>query len=138
MLNIYLAGSMTSYYIENKPELAEEWRLKVSDSFYNKDIKVFNPCINYPINKTYEPKGVVYQNIHYLEKSDIMILNLDRLEESPGTLFELYYFFLHKKPVIAFGNNEIYNQPHIHESITIKFDTLDEAIQYIKNMYHLK
>ena len=138
MLAIYTAGAMTTHYINNEPEKAEKWRLKVSDAFYNKDIKVFNPCINYSINKTYESKGVVYQNIHYLERSDIIILNLDELEESPGTLFELYYFFLHQKPVIAFGCNEIYNQPHIHESITIRFDTLNESIQYIKNMYHLK
>jgi nucleoside 2-deoxyribosyltransferase len=138
MLNIYLAGSMTSYYSENKPDLAENWRLKVSDSFYNKDVKVFNPCINYPINKTYDAKGVVYQNLHYLNHSDIMILNLDRLEESQGTLFEIFNFFMNRKPVIAFGSNPIYNQPHVHESITIKFDTLDEVIKYIKNMYHLK
>lgn len=138
MFTIYEAGAMTTYYEENRPELAESWRLEFSDAFYNKEVKIFNPCINYLINKTYEPKGVVYQNLHYLNNSDIIILNLDRLEESQGTLFEIYNFFMNKKPVIAFGSNPIYNQPHVHESITIRFDTLNEAIRYIKNMYHLK
>lgn len=137
MLNIYLAGSMTSYYSENKPELAENWRRHATASLFD-NIKVFNPCINYSINKTYDAKGVVYQNLHYLNNSDIMILNLDRLEKSQGTLFEIFNFFMNRKPVIAFGSNPIYNQPHVHESITIKFDTLDEVIKYIKNMYHLK
>lgn len=140
-MNIYCAGAMTTYYNRNMPELAENWRLKVSDTFYNSNgIKVFNPCINYEINKTFNTKGVVYQNIHYLNKCDIMILNLDELNQSQGTLFEVYYFFLHHKPIIAFDKykNQIYNQPHIHESITIKFDTLDEVLKYIKSMYHTK
>ena len=131
---IFLSGCMSYHYNNNKPELAENWRNKATDRLKDK-FDIFNPCTNYYKNINYNPKGVVYQNIAYLNKSDIILLNIDDIQQSPGTLFELYYSFLHNKPVISFGKSLLLNQPHIHEAITMNFLDLDGVCDYIDNMY---
>lgn len=139
---IYLAGAMRYYDNIHKFELATDWRdeavnkLKVCGY---KDKDIFNPCKNYNINKTFDSSGVVYQNLVYLHKTDVLILNLQDIDKSPGTLFEIYYAFLNHIPVVGFGENELYNvQPHIRASITVKFDNVDQVVGYIKNMYSVK
>ena len=132
--NIFLSGCMSYWYDNNKPELAENWRNQAIKRLGDK-FNIFNPCKNYYKNINYEPKGVVYQNIAYLNKSDIILLNLDHIEDSPGTLFELYHSYLHNKPIISFGETPLLNQPHIHEAITMYFIDLESACDYIENMY---
>ena len=130
---IYLAGVMSYYDKINKFELATLWRQHVSCQM--QEYNIFDPCRNYDTNKTYNSKGVVYQNINFLNKADIIIVDTYDIDKSPGTLFEIYYAFLHHKPVIAFGDNVLCDQPHINASITIKFDAIDDVVKYIKNMY---
>jgi nucleoside 2-deoxyribosyltransferase len=133
--NIFLSGCMSYYYNHDKPNLAEDWRNEAIEKLGDK-FNIFNPCKNYNKNKYYDSKGVVYQNLAYLNKSDIVILNADNIEKSPGTLFEIFTSFLNHKSVISFGgNNSILEQPHVKESITVHFDTLDEVCDYIRNMY---
>lgn len=136
---IYLAGAMSYYDNIHKFELATDWRneavnkLKVC-GYDDKDI--FNPCIRYIYNKEYEPNGVVYQNLVYLKKANVIILNLNDIDKSYGTLFEIYYAFLNHIPVIAFGENVLYNnQPHVRASITMKFKTINDVVAYITSMY---
>lgn len=133
---IFLSGCMSYFYGNNKPELAENWRNKATERLGDK-FNIFNPCTNYYKNVNYEPKGVVYQNIAYLNKSDIILLNLESLEKSFGTAFELYYSFLSPKrtPILSFGETPLLNQPHVHEAITMHFIDLDSACEYIENMY---
>jgi hypothetical protein len=38
-------------------------------------------------------------------------------------------------PVIAFGSSQWEDAPHVKECITVKFDTLHQALQYIGHMY---
>ena len=129
-MKLYLAGTMSYYYNQNKPELAENWR-----TYFEKEFDCFNPCNNFKTNINFDCRGVVYQNIHYLDKCDVIIVNLQDLKESAGTIFEIYYAFLNHKPVIAFGNSELYNQPHVHESITMKFNYIGEVKYYLSKMY---
>jgi len=133
---IYLAGCMSEHDRLGYFKDATEWRETATTEFEGTHLKVFNPCINYDINKKFNTKGVVTQNLAYLKQSDIVLLNLDKLECSQGSLFEIFYSFLHDIPVIAFNNNYLYGvQPHITESISIRFDELDEALDYIWSMY---
>ena len=140
---IYLAGAMSYYDKINKFELATLWRKDITyliecSCNYN-EREIFNPCTNYNINKTFNSRGVVYQNIFYLSKTSLIILNIQDLDKSPGTLFEIYYAFLNHIPVIAFGTSELYDmQPHVRASITIKFDNINQVVKYIKNMYSVK
>lgn len=132
--NIFLSGCMSYFYDNNKHELAEDWRNQATERL-KKKFNIFNPCTNYYKNINYEPKGIVYQNIAYLNKSDFILLNLDKLESSPGTLFEIFANFLNHKPVIAFGETLLLDQPHVYEAITMHFIDLDSACDYIENMY---
>jgi len=139
---LFLSGCMSYYYNLDKPELAEQWRRDVENQiedydFLKNNFKVFNPCRNFHKNSTYKCKGVVYQNLFYLKKSDIILLNLNDIEKSPGTLFEIYYAFLNQKPVIAFNENDLYTnqQPHIYESITQKCRDLNESMEYLCDVY---
>lgn len=141
---IYLAGAMSYYDRINKFELATRWRDEIISRlqhirYENVDYEIFNPCENYNINKTFDSNGVVYQNLTYLHKTDVLILNLQDIDKSPGTLFEIYYAFLNHIPVIAFGTSELYDvQPHVRASITMKFDDIDQIVEYIENMYSVK
>jgi len=133
---IYLAGCMSEHDRLGYFKEATEWRDQTSTEFEGSHLKVFNPCINYNINKTFNSKGVVTQNLAYLKQSDIVLLNLEKLENSPGSLFEIFYAYLHDIPVIAFNNNYLWGvQPHITESISIRVDKLEEALDYIWSMY---
>lgn len=132
--NIFLSGCMSYYYDNNKSNLAEDWRNEAIRRLGDK-FNIFNPCVNYNENINYEPRGIVYQNITYLNKADLVILNVNKLGESPGTLFELYASFFKHKPVISFGNSVLLDQPHVHEVITMHFIDLDSACDYIENMY---
>lgn len=115
---IFLSGCMSYYYNNGKPKLAEDWRNEAIEKLGDK-FNIFNPCKNYNKNIQYDSKGVVYQNMAYLNKSDIILLNADDIEKSPGTLFEVFTSFLNHKPVLAFGDSPILEQPHIKESITV-------------------
>lgn len=134
---VYLAGSITHYDNENELHKAIGWRINAQNYLAKININAFNPMINYHVNKYYNSKGVVSQNYHYLKQSDIMLLNVEYLEKSYGTLFEIFNFWADHKPVIAFGENTIINSPHIKEAITMVFPTLDNTLEYINDMYFL-
>ena len=135
---------MSYYDCIHQFELATRWRDEIISRlqyirYENMDYEIFNPCKNYSINKTFDSNGVVYQNLVYLHKSDVLILNLQDIDKSPGTLFEIYYAFLNHIPVIAFGTSELYDvQPHVRASVTVKFNDIDQVVEYIKNMYSVK
>lgn len=125
-----------SYYDSiNQFDKAFDWRSEADSFLIDINIKTFNPTINYEKNKYYDPKGVVNQNICYLKKADLLLVNLEYLEHSPGSLFEMFYAYLNHIPIVAFGQTNIYFQPHIRTSIDVCFTSLDKALEYIKDMY---
>jgi nucleoside 2-deoxyribosyltransferase len=132
---IYLAGAMTYYEKIQELSNAIKWRQQVEDLLSDCAIKVYDPTNNYTQNKTYDVKGVPYQNLYYLQNCDLIILNMEYIEHSPGTLFEIFLGWYLKKPIISFGYSRLLEQPHIKESITIHFDTLEDCTDYVKSMY---
>jgi nucleoside 2-deoxyribosyltransferase len=132
---IYLAGAMTYYEKIQELSNAIKWRQQVEDLLSDCAIKVYDPTNNYTQNKTYDAKGVPYQNLYYLQNCDLIILNMEYIEHSPGTLFEIFLGWYLKKPIISFGYSRLLEQPHIKESITIHFDTLEDCTDYVKSMY---
>jgi nucleoside 2-deoxyribosyltransferase len=132
---IYLAGAMTKFENEGKLKEAIMWRKHARDALLSDNFEIFNPTLFYEVNKNYNLRGVPYQNLYYLEKSDIILLNAKYIEFSPGTMWEIFLSWYNKKPVICFGHSDALEQPHIKEAITIRFDTLDNACEYIKSMY---
>ena len=135
---IYTIGAMTRYDKLGEFNKAVDWRANFSELIQkNKYVDIFDPTTNYRKNLNYNRKSVVSQNTHYLNRSSIGVVNLEHLEYSPGSMYEIFRMHWGGKPVIAFGNNKIVNQPHINESITIRFDTLEEVVEYIENVFHL-
>jgi nucleoside 2-deoxyribosyltransferase len=134
----YLAGAITCHDRNNLIGKATHWREIATHLLKNEKIETFNPMCNYYINKEFDSKGVVLQNLLYLQKSDLILVDLECIEISPGTLWEIYLSWYMKKPVIAFGklNTDIINQPHVNAAINMRFEFLDEACDYIRSMYH--
>jgi nucleoside 2-deoxyribosyltransferase len=132
----YLAGAMSIYHKNNEIQKATKWREIATHLLKDNELEIFNPMCNFYKNTEYNSRGVLYQNLLYLNKADIILVNLDCIDSSPGTLYEIFLGHYLNKPVIAFGKSELINQPHVRESVTINFDFLDEACDYIKSMYH--
>ena len=140
---IYLAGCMSYFYKNNEMDKAINWRYKLIDQLLD-DIAEkceskwdwFDPTLNFEENyNAVNNKTVLQQNIFYLDKADIMVVNLDKLEESPGTIFEIIYLGLKGKPIIAFGYSEWIKSPHISEYITIHLKE-DKIMTYLDNLYY--
>jgi len=128
---IYEGGAMTYYDRINQIHKAIDWRDKVDNWGKDLGIKTFNPMKTYLKEKphTYDPKIFVDQNIYYLNKCDVMLVNLDDIDKSPGTQFELCYFGLLKKPIVSFG--EKYWSPHVNYFISQHLNTLDDALELL-------
>ena len=139
MLNVYCAGAISEYNRLGKLDKAKKWRIKASNFFIENinNSYTFDPSIGFEKNFEYKAKGVVLQNIKYLKESNLLLLNLEYLEKSPGTLFEITYAYLHQIPCIAFGrlDNSLEFSPHVEQCITMLFDDLDGALEYIYDMY---
>ena len=143
-LKLYLAGCISYHYSNNEYHKATEWRIKLiqklldciadkCDSYYD----WFDPTLNFEDNiKTANARTVVHQNNYYLDKCDILIINLEDLDKSPGTMYELFYYGIHNKPVIAFGYNKLIHSPHISECITVKLNNINDVIEYLDNYYY--
>lgn len=133
----YLAGACSCHFKENHPIDATYWRNLASTRLKDfGNIQCFNPAKNFISNLSYEEDAFVTQNIYYLNKCDIVLINLNRLSDSYGTLFELVWAYCNNKPVISFGCDEkIQSHPHIRRIIGTHFQTLEEAIEFITQAY---
>lgn len=131
---IYLAGPMSIYYEEGDFGYPVRWREYVK-SVLGDQVKFYDPTLHFEYNKDYSFESIVKNNFYYLEKSDLILVDTQRLHKSPGTLFEIYIGWYLKKPIIGFGSNPFYNKPHVRVAITEQFDTVYDAIDYIRTMY---
>ena len=135
--SVYLAGAISYYRNIGKPEQAEEWRKQAQETLNYYDIKCFNPCDESPICWDYAQDGLIKQNYYYLNNCDIVLVNLDAINDSIGTIWELSMAWRDHKPVIAFGTTSWLDRPHMNSLIDMKFDTLSEALDYITSMYSM-
>lgn len=133
---IYLAGAITCYYKEGKLKTAQEWRQKATDFFKDRGHSVFDPTINFQYNSIYPASEMVRQNDFYLDKADIILVNIDDLDKSYGTIYEIITARCLNKPVVGFGSNKITSHPHISACITSSNFDLDMALDYISSVYH--
>lgn len=133
---IYTIGTLTYYYRNNEFYKGLKWRTDLSEWAENNNIKVFNPALNFinETNHTYNPKIVVDQNDYYIDKCDIAVVNMDDIDFSPGSIYELVRFKELRKPVIAFGKNRHWS-PHINSCISHQCGSLDEVIELLCGMF---
>ncbi|MDD4188280.1 MAG: nucleoside 2-deoxyribosyltransferase [Bacilli bacterium] len=132
---LYLAGALSHYRRINKMQKGIDWRRKIDSWAEDLNIKTFNPAKDFLMEKnhTYNPRLCVDQNEYYLDKCDIMVCNLNEINFSPGTVYEIVRFKDMRKPVIAFGTK--HNSPHINSCISHQCETLEEVIELLINMF---
>lgn len=143
MVKVYLAGCMSYFYSRKKYKRVIEWRLELVQKLLDCNANLcenhfswFDPTINFEDNvKTANNKTVVQQNNHYLDECNILIVNLDEVDKSPGTLYEIFYYGIQNKPVIAFGDNDWTNSPHIAESVTVTLKDINEVVDYLMSYF---
>jgi nucleoside 2-deoxyribosyltransferase len=142
-INIYMGGCISYFHCNNEYNKATAWRVKLAQKLLDLNAKLcdnhfdwFDPTINFEDNiHTANVRTVVQQNNHYLDKCDIMVVNLEQLDNSPGTIYEIVYYTIKNKPIIAFNYNKLIHSPHISIGITEKLDTLDDVVEYLHSYY---
>jgi nucleoside 2-deoxyribosyltransferase len=128
----------TYYYNRDRIEKARNWRRELGDQLRKLGINAFDPTVNFESNINYPDDATVMQNLYYLNKSDIVVVNTEHLLESPGTIFELTNFYLKQKPVFAFGTDtECLKSPHIKKSISVYCIHVEEVAKMIGDLFHL-
>lgn len=132
---IYLAGCMSYYYENNNPEKAEHWRGIAKEKLKDIGISTFDPTLHYKNNYFYNSDLMVQQNEYYLNKADLILVNLDDLDKSYGTIYELVCAHALGKQILAFGSTVIYGHPHLKHILQNCFGTLDEVLDFIDTVY---
>jgi nucleoside 2-deoxyribosyltransferase len=136
--SVYLAGAISYYYNVGLPQMATAWREQAEEYFNDFDIKCFNPCKENSSCWDYPQGGVIKQNYFYLKNCDIILVNLEMIADSVGTVWELSMAWRDHKPIVAFGQTYHWsNRPHMQSLIDVHLDTLEDALDYIVDMYEI-
>lgn len=128
---IYLAGACAC-----EPDGGRGWRKEFREKFNNATkefVHVIDPTqyFDYENPKKYQidNKQIMTTLLHYVKKSDIVVVNLDNSIHSCGTCMELMYAKELGIPVIGFGDSEVY--PWARECCWVVLDDVDSVIDYI-------
>ena len=132
-VKIYLGGSMSEKLKQGRFDEAVRWRQSAKDLLIDNGIDVFDPTSGFEVNKNFEPCGIPMQNLTYVKKCDLLLVNLEYILKSPGTLFEMTSFYVLQKPIVAYGS--LTNCSHIDDIITMYMGCLDDCLKYIVSMY---
>jgi len=146
---IYLAGNISS-----DPE-TYKWREEATKLLKDK-YTILNPAAN-KFNKTLikDHKGdaggfleeaigksqaiLITKDFALVNSADIILVNLQIVTpEKPliGTLFELSWAWLLRKPIIAIMGNNIYSKhPFVTCAISAKVNSVEEAAEVIKEFF---
>ena len=140
---LYLSSCISYYYKNNEMYKATEWRRKLIKQLqYDIEIKDnqcwlwFDPTHNFEENyHSVGSKTILSQNNFYLDRADILIVDLANLSKSPGTIYEIIYFGLKDKPVIAFNYDDMAKSPHISNFIDCILKE-EDIMDYLNAMYY--
>jgi hypothetical protein len=136
---IYLAGKMSGLSVEEMCRWRNEFKLKFKNHCKQEGIhnpfNIVSPTDFYSFEekKHKTEKEVMDYDLWLIKNSTLIVVNLD-YPNSLGTAIELYEGNKHCGiPVIGFGTTE--NHPWIEECVTVKFNTMNEVINYIFEFY---
>lgn len=143
-MKIYLAGKMSGLTFEEMTE----WRNEILQKLYRAanmsglSINVIHPVMYYNfVEKRHQSEIEVEEfDLTHVISSDIVVVNLDGLNDSIGTIIELHdAHYHHRIPVIAFGDKKLYDDLHpwIKNEITRVEDNIDDVVDYIKDFYFM-
>ena len=139
---IYLAGKMNGFSFEEMNSWRDEVFNKLLNlsGMYDTKLDVINPVMYYNFEKKRHQTEIEVEefDLAHVISSDIIIVNLNGLKDSIGTIIELHdVHYHHKIPVIAFGSQELYDDLHswIKNDITRVENDIDEMLDYIEDFY---
>ena len=141
-MKIYLAGKMSGLSFEEM----NGWRdiLKSMLTQYAElsdvNVRVINPVVYYNFEETRHQSEVEVEefDLAHVTSSNIVIVNLNGLNDSIGTIIELHdAHYHHKIPVIAFGDRELYDNLHpwVKNAITRVENSMADVCNYIRDFY---
>ena len=136
---IYLAGKMSGLSIEEMSKWRREFTYKFecycTKNYIDNPFKIVTPTDYYSFEekKHKTEREVMDYDLWIVKNSTLVVVNLD-YPNSLGTAIELYEANKHCGiPVIGFGTT--INHPWIEECLNVKFDTMEEVIDYIIEFY---
>lgn len=147
LINIYLSGAMEAYDGTNK---AKEWRDNARCFFYKycENVNVINPVDFYSYDSCdYKSDIEVFKfDLRKTKEADIVLVNLNDIRKSVGSIVEIYEAYKNNTPIIGFVNKDLNNddelKKEIHPWIYICCDRIEcgsdsmlKAVNYIKDYY---
>lgn len=101
---IYLAGAMKVY--GETSDYPRKWREQVKAWFsaYGEGFKVISPTDYYEYGKHYHKteREVMRFDLRKVKECDVVLVDLSNIQESVGTLQEIFLAYMHNKPIITF------------------------------------
>ena len=133
---LYLEVSLTYLFKYNMFYKATRWREDLDNWASDNNIRTFNPAKVYSVerNHKYSDKMIVEQNNFFLKQTTIMVVQLEYLDQSPETIYELALYKAMGKPIIAFGKEKHWS-PHVNYCISHHCETEEEVIELLTNMF---
>lgn len=136
---IYQCGAISEYIERDEFYKATEWRKKQQENLRQLGFKFYDPCKcfkdEFPSEKIND-MSIIMNNLVYLKKCDLMTVNLEYIDKSPGSICEMWEFWRQQKPILTFGEYiKDIKYPHILGIITQHFESLEELCKYINVMY---
>lgn len=140
-LKIYLAGAMSGLSFEE----SNKWREDVIYNLltYYNDWDSLKPICTNPnyyynfLKQSHKTEHEIKEfDLWKLTHSDLIIVNLDKINTSIGTAMELQRANDNNIPIVAFGNTENIH-PWILDTLMRVDNTLEECCDYV-NHYFLK
>lgn len=129
---IYLAGKMSGLSFDEM----NKWRKEATELLRYENVHIENPCYyyNFEMNpEDYTENEVKKFDLWLVKNCDIVLVNLDH-PDSIGTAIEVHEAYNNwNKPVIGFGT--VQNHPWIELCITKRCETLEDAVNHIKDFY---
>lgn len=132
----YLCGAMSCYKDSLEyEEKAMAWRKELTNLLKNTQLTVFDPTkINIRSLGWYD-QCIVELNMKKLKEADCIIVNVENIEKSPGSIFELTYAHCWGKPVFWFGKLNTAS-PHIRRILgPNRYRTLKELGDALSIVY---
>ena len=142
MLKIYLAGKMGGLSFEEMSGWRNDTFSKLLEmaGYYDTKLNVVNPVLYYNFEEKRHQSEIEVEefDLGHVISSDIIIVNLDGLSDSIGTIIELHDAHYHRRiPVIAFGDKKLYDKLHpwVKNDITRVENSIDDVVNYIRDFY---
>lgn len=144
MIKIYLAGKMGGLSLEEMNSWRMDAKRKLNTVAYMSGacVKIINPVDFYNFEEIRHQTEIEVEefDLSHVISSNIIIVNLEGLATSTGTIIELHDArYHHKIPVIAFGDRETYEalHPWIKNDITRFEQDIDGVVEYIRDFYFI-